>query len=86
MTRIIISAATMWVIISGLSFVAAARLFRKTGEAMDSTSIVICVLLGAIAGALDVRSSFRMPPVKLDKIVELIENQNRNENEKSERG
>ena len=83
MTRIIISALTMWIIISGLSFVAAARLFRKTGEPMDSTSLIICVLLGAVAGALDVRSSFRMPPVKLGKMAELIENQN--ENEKSDR-
>lgn len=83
MTRIIISALTMWIIISGLSFVAAARLFRKTGESMDSTSLIICVLLGAVAGALDVRSSFRMPPVKLGKTIELFENQN--ENEKPER-
>lgn len=82
MTRIIISALTMWIIISGLAFVGAAKLFRKTGEPMDSTTLIICVLLGAIAGALDVRSSFRMPPVKLGKVVELLEA--KNENEKSD--
>ena len=80
MKRIIISALTMWIIISGLSFVGAAKLFRKTGEPMDSTTLIICVLLGTIAGALDVRSSFRMPPVKLGKALELFENKNENEN------
>lgn len=79
MARIIISALTMWVIISGLSFVGAVKLFRKAGEPIDSTTVIICVLLGAIAGALDIRSSFRMPPVKLGKVVELPEIKNENE-------
>jgi hypothetical protein len=83
MKRTIISAVTIFSIISGLSFIAAVRLFHKTGENIDSTTVVICVLLGVIAGALDVRSSYRMPPVKLEKLIELARIQTQNENEKS---
>lgn len=84
MTRIVISAVTTFVIISGLAFVGAIFLLRKIGETPDWTILLVCALLGAIASAQDLRASFRMPPISdgntsIHDVLKIIENQKTDE-------
>lgn len=88
MMRIIVSASTTFVIISGLAFIGCVYVFKRAGQILDFTTIGVCVLLGAIAAAQDIRASFRLPPFKngnadsFRQLLKLIETQTKDENEK----
>lgn len=90
--RIFVSASTTFVLIAGPAIVLSILLLRRAGQTLDFTTFIVCVLLGTIAAAQDIRASYRLPPIKngnLDsyrQLLKLIETETKDENENKTSG